>query len=220
MITLKAITRDVFGKKVKTLRREGLIPAELYGRGRTNLHLAVASKDFRDVYKKAGENTVVVLESEKQGGNKNVLVSDVQQNPLSGEFTHVDFYEVRMDEKITVMVPVHFTGEAPAVKEKEGILVKAMQEIEVEALPADLPGAIEVSLESLADIGSSIHVKDIKISDRVKLLIDEETVIATVVQPVAEEVPAGPANVEEVKVEGEEKRKEKKGKETPESASE
>lgn len=204
--------REIFGKKVKSLREQGLIPAELYGRGFENIHLSVLAKDFSAVFKKAGESTVIKLkvESEKLKGEYNVLISDFQKSPLTNEISHIDFYSVRMDEKITAMVPLEFINESPAVKEKIGILIKAMKEIEVEALPADLPHHIEVDIGNLSDIGMSIRVKDLKINKGVKLLVDQETVVATVAEMAKEEEIAAPVSVEEVKVEGEEKREEKK----------
>ncbi len=208
MLTLQTKNRDTLGKKVRTLRDEGLIPAELYGHGTDNLHLTVAEKEFNKVFKEAGESTVVVLKTDSQG-DRNVLIHDIQEDPLTGMVMHVDFYEVRMDEKLTATVPLRFIGEAPAVKEKEGVLVRAIQELEVEALPADLPPEIEVDLAKLDDIGASIRVSDLAVSDKVKILVDAETVVVTVVPPVVEEVITGPVSVEEVKVEGEEKRKEK-----------
>ncbi len=207
MITLQAIQRDIFGKKVKKLRESELVPVELYGRGKENLHLAVPRKDFTKVFKEAGESTIVVLKTEG-GSARNVLIHDTQEDPLTNEITHIDFYEVRMDEKLTATVPLRFVGDAPGVKEKEGVLVRAVQELEVEALPADLPPGIDVDLTTLLDIGSSIHVKDLKISEKVRILVEPETVVATIVPPVVEEEPAGPADVSEVKIEGEEKKKE------------
>ncbi len=203
---LQVQKREIFGKKVNTLRGSGLIPAELYGRGRENIHLSVLTKEFSQVFKEAGESTIVnlVLENEKLP----VLIHEVVMNPLDDTIMHVDFYQVRMDEKITASIPLEFTGEAPAVKEKNGVLVKAMQEIEVEALPADLPHDFQVDLNTLSDIGMSIHVKDIKVPERIKLLVEPETVIATIIEQAKEEEVAKPISVEDVKVEGEEKKKE------------
>lgn len=203
---LSAQTRQIFGKGVKVLRKNGLVPAELYGHNLDNIHLAVPVKEFSRILKQAGESTVIKLKTEDK--EFNVLVHDVLRNHLTDEFSHIDFYAVKMDEKIKVKVAVVFIGEAPAVKEKNGILVKAIQEIEVEALPADLPHNIEVNLDSLTDIGSTISVKDLKIGEKVKILVNPEAVIASVIEQKEEEA-APIVNIEEVKVEGEEKRKEK-----------
>ncbi len=209
--------REILGKQVKALRKQGLIPAELYGHGRENIHLTVPAKEFLRVFKKTGESSVIKIrvesEEEKAKGEElNVLIHDIQKNPLTDEISHIDFYQVRMDEKIATSVPLEFIGEAPAVKEKDGILVKAMREIEVEALPADLPHNIEVDLSRLSDTGMSIHVKDLKISERVKVLVNGETVVATITEPAKEEVEEKHITVEEVKVEGEEEKKEEEKK--------
>ncbi len=199
--------REIFGRKVEALRQQGLIPAELYGRDRKNIHLSVSAKEFSRLFKEAGETTVInlILENEKLP----VLIYDVSINPLNDQVIHVDFYQVRMDEKITTLIPLEFVGEASAVKEKNGILVKAMKAIEVQALPADLPRNIEINLSKLSDIGMSVYVKDLSVGKGVKILVDPETVVATITEPVKEEVVEKPVAVEEIKVEGEEKRIEK-----------
>lgn len=209
---LIAQKREIFGKKVKALRKQGLISAELYGHGRENIHLSVPTKEFLKVFKEAGESTIIKLkvenEEEKVENEFNVLIHDLQKNPLTDEISHIDFYQVRMGEKITISVPLEFIGEAPAVREKEGILVRAMQEVEVEALPADLPRSIEVNLDELSEIGMSIYVKDLRVAKGVEILVEPETVVATVTEPVKEEVEEKPITVEEIKVEGEEKKEE------------
>jgi len=199
---LIAQKREIFGKKVNSLRRENLIPAELYGHGLENIHLSVPAKEFSKLFKEAGESTIINLNLENK--KLPVLIHEVSVDPLSDKIIHIDFYQVKMDEKIITSVPLEFIGEAPAVKEKEGILIKAVQEIEVEALPSDLPHNIEVDISQLSDIGMSIHVKDLKIDKKVKVLADLETVVATVTEPAKEEVVEKPITVEEVKVEGEE----------------
>ncbi len=207
-------TREILGRKVKIIRKQGFIPAELYGHGFKNLHLTVPAKEFLRVFKESGESTIIKLKVRNENKKEeeiNVLIYDIQKNPLTDKISHIDFYQVRMDEKITASVPLEFIAEAPAVKEKKGILIKAVQSIEVEALPADLPHKIEVDLSQLSDIGMSIHIKDVKIDKKVKVLAEPETVIATITEPVKEEVvEEKPITVEEIKVEGEEKKKEKK----------
>ncbi len=165
--------------KPDVLRKEGLIPAELYGHGFENLHLIVPVKEFGKCFKEAGESTVVKLDVEGEK-DVNVLIHEASKNALTGEYEHIDFYRLRMDEKTKADIPFEFVGEAPAVKEKLGLLVKAMHEIEVEALPADLPHKIEVDLSGLSEVGASIYVSDLKISPNIKLLVDAETVVATI----------------------------------------
>jgi large subunit ribosomal protein L25 len=204
---LKAEIRNTFGKQVKVLRKSGQIPAELYGKGIENIHLLVDAKDFKKAFKALGESSVVniLVGDEKRAA----LIQDVGRDSLSGEPLNIDFYQVRMDEKVRVKVPLEFIGEAPAVKEKGGLLNKTMMEIEVEALPSDLPRDFKINLGVLSDINSSIYVKDLDIPKGVKILVEPATVIATVVPPVAEEVVEAPISVEEVKVETEEKKAER-----------
>ncbi|PIR88884.1 MAG: 50S ribosomal protein L25 [Candidatus Harrisonbacteria bacterium CG10_big_fil_rev_8_21_14_0_10_40_38] len=216
---LTAQKREVFGKSVKKIRKEGLIPAELYGHGVKNEHLSVSVKEFNKVFKEAGESTVINLNFE--GQKKPVLVQYVGTNPRTDEILAVDFYEVNLSERINVNVPIEFTGEAPAVKEKSGILIKALQELEIEALPTDIPREITVDLSSLAEIGSSIHVGDIIVPKNVKVLVDAETVVATITEQEAEEEAAGSEiTVDDIKVEGEEKRAERTAKKEGEETSE
>ncbi len=200
--------REILGKKVRALRKTGIIPAELYGHETSNLHLSVPVKEFSKIFKMAGESTLIKLKVEGDK-NYNVLIHNVEHNALTDEVWHIDFYTVKMDEKIKTKVPVEFVGESPAVKEKSGMLVKAMQEIEIEALPADLPHHISVDISSIVDLGASILIKDIDAIKGVKILVDQETVVATVSEIKEEEVVAPVASVEDVKVEGEEKKKEK-----------
>lgn len=196
--------REVFGKAVKTLRKEGLIPAELYGHGLKNAHLSVTMKDFTKVFKVAGTNTVVTLVMEKE--KKAAIIHDVVRDALTDEVAHIDFYQVRMDEKIKAKVPVEFTGIAPAVKEKGAVINKAMTEIEVEALPNDLPHSIVVDLSVLDDLNKSIYVHDLKLPATVKVLVEGGMAIVTATPPAAEEEVVAPVvDVADVKVESEEK---------------
>lgn len=183
---LQVQKREKFGRAVKSLRREGLIPAELYGHGIANEHLSVPAKEFAKVLKTAGENTIVniVLNGEKRP----VLINDVNKNYITNEFLSVDFYQVRMDEKITARIPVLFIGESAGVK-AGGILIKVMQEIEVEALPADLPKNIEVDLSTLDEIGKSFMVKDLKSIKGVEFLAEPQSVIVTVKEFQEEKAP-------------------------------
>ncbi len=204
---LKTTARNTFGKANKALREKGLIPAELYGHGVPNVHLAVDVKEFKKIFRDAGENTVVNLVI---GGEKRpTLIHDVIHDYLTSEIEHVDFYQVRMDETIRAHVPIEFTGESPAVKTANGILNKTMSEIEVEALPADLPHRFTVDLGALAELEQSVYVRDLSIPKNVKLHVDPEMVIVSVTAPRKEEEvvsPAAPVDVAEVKVESEEKK--------------
>jgi len=207
--------REKFGKQVKSLRKAGLVPAELYGADAENLHLSVSEKEFVKVFKSAGENTIVNIVLD---GNKTpVLITEVDYDPIVGNPRHIDFYRVRMDEEIKTEIPLVFIGEAPAVKDKGGILTRVMHEIEVEALPADLPHDFQVNLALLDDLEKSIHVRDLNAPSGVKILDGGDSVIATV-KAFVEEAVVEEQKIEDVKVESEEKAEErKKEKETQET---
>ena len=203
---LKAEKRELLGSKVGALRKAGLIPAELYGHGKQNEHLTVNAKEFAKVLKEAGESTVISLVVGKE--KTPALIHDVESDSISDAILHVDFYAVNMNEEIETAVQFEFVGESMAVKTQGGVLVKSMHEIEVRALPANLPHEIEVDLSALENIHDSIHVKDLKVKSGVKLLAEPDAVIATIIEQAAEEEEAAPTTVADVKVEGEEKKKE------------
>lgn len=200
--------REIVGKKVRSLRREGFVPAELYGHGLKNVHLSVVAKEFNKVLKEAGTSTVVTLVLNTQ--KHSALIHDVVRNYLTNEVEHIDFYEVRMDEKITARVPLEFIGEAPAIKAHGAVVNKAMSEIEVEALPQNLPHSLTIDLSVLTDLNQSIYVRDITVPKGVEVLVDAETAIATATPPAPEEVvEAAAVDVADVKVETEEKKAER-----------
>lgn len=210
VMELKAEKREKFGRAVTALRKAGFLPAELYGRGLQNQHLTLSLKDFKKIYKEAGEHTVVTVVVD--GKKVPTIINDVSFDYLSGEPTHADLYQIRMDEKIQAKVPLEFTGEAPAVKNLGGVLVKTIQEIPVEALPDKIPHSFVVSVDGLVEIGNSIHLSDLAIPADVKALIDLKTVIVTIKAKMTEEQEAAlaaEANPETVKVETEEKKAER-----------
>jgi large subunit ribosomal protein L25 len=210
MLELKAQTREITGKKVKKLRKTGIIPAVLYGHNIKSAPLAVDAKEFSKIFKQAGETSLLQLTI---GGKKhNVLIHDLASDPLSDAILHIDFFEVRMDEKIKTKVPLVFIGESPAVKGEGGVLIKALQEVELEALPQDLPKEIEVDISSLRVFEDKIHIKDLKVGGSAKILVDPEDMVASVVPPRSdkelEELEQKPVEeVGEVKVAGEEEKK-------------
>ena len=204
---LSVKTRELEGKKVKVLRREGFVPAELYGHATKNLHLTVAAKEFGKVLKEAGTTTVVTLVLNTQ--KTPAIIHDVVRNYLTGEVEHVDFYQVRMDEKITAKIPLEFVGEAPAVKAHAAVINKSMSELEVEALPQNLPHTLTVDLSMLDELNKSIYVRDIVVPKGVEVLVDMETAVATATPQAAEEVVEVPVDVSAVKVETEEKKAER-----------
>lgn len=180
---LKAAKRA--SASAKKLRSEGLIPAVLYGRGISNMDLSVEKLAFERVYAQAGESAIVELEVD--GVKQNVLVYEVQTEPISGAFSHIDFYQVRMDEEVEANIPLEFVGESDAVKALGGTLVKSMDEVLVSCLPGDLPQHIEVDLSSLKTFEDHITIGDLKVSAKVKFVQEKETIVAGVSAPRSEE---------------------------------
>jgi len=211
-LELNAQAREITGKKVSQLRKSGLIPAVLYGRGKKPVNLTVNAKDFLTVFKKVGETSLVELII---GGKKhNVLVHDLAQNPLTEETIHIDFFEVRMDEKIKAKVPLVFVGESLAVKSDGGVLVRALQEVEIEALPRDLPKEIVIDISILKTFEDKFLVKDISVIGSIKILAGLDDVVALVAPPRSDkemedlDSKAAVDAPEEIKVAGEEKKAE------------
>lgn len=164
--------RTIFGKKVRFLRREGLISASVFGKDFKNLSLAINEKEFSSLYKTAGETSLVDLKV-KEAKPFKVLISQVQRHPVTKAVVAVSFYKVNLTEKITANIPLVFVGESPAVHAKEGILLTLMDELEVACLPADLPQHIEVDISGLLKIDDAVAVKDLKL-DRGKVEVKAE----------------------------------------------
>ncbi|MFH1392544.1 MAG: 50S ribosomal protein L25 [bacterium] len=193
MLKLKAKIR-------KKLKRDNLIPAIIYGHKIKNTPLEVNYIDFAKLYTQAGETTLIDLEfgDEKRA----VLIHDVQIDPVTDKYLHIDFYQVKMDEKIKTEVSLVFVGEAPGVVERGGILVKSIDKLEIESLPKDLPHEIQVDVSKLKEIEDHICVKDLDIPKGVEVLIDKEEVIAMIASPKVQEEEK-PAEAAEEKPEGE-----------------
>ncbi len=201
-LQLKAEVRDLKATTPQKLRKAGLLPAVLYGHKIQNTALTVNAREFDKILKKAGESTIVELVT-GDGKTHPVLIHDVQIHYLTSAPTHVDFYVVSMTEKLKAKVALEFTGESSAVKTMGGVLVKVLNEVEVECLPADLPHNIVVSLEGLKTLQDSIHVKDLNLPAKVKILTPADEMIAKVQPPRDVEAELATPVVEDVsKVEG------------------
>lgn len=181
-IVLKTEARETNTRTAKSVIHAGKVPAELYGHNINNLHLSVDKIEFEKVLKKAGESTLIelVLPDNK---TRNVLIQDVSRHYLTSQPIHVDFYEVKMTEKLKANVAIEFIGESHAVKALGGTLVKVVNEVEVECLPTDLPHLIEVDISVLKTFEDQILIKDLPVSEKVTILADSEEVVATVQPP-------------------------------------
>ncbi len=184
-IELKVTPRKVVGKKVKKLRREGVLPSNIYGKDIKSESVQVGFKDFEKAYKEAGETGLIDLTLD--GKVRPVLIHNIQFDPVTHEPLHADFYQVNLKEKVKTMVPVSFVGEPAAVTNKVGILLEQISEIEVEALPTDLPENIEVNVEGLANVDDQITVNDIKVPAGVTILTDAGQVVAKIGELVTKE---------------------------------
>lgn len=186
MKTLVATMRSK-ADKLSTVRSNGMVPAVVYGASTENTPISVPAIDFVKVFKEAGESSTIVLDM----GNKkvDVLIHDVQFDPVKGFPLHVDFLAIDMNKPVEVSIPLEFTGVAPAEKSGLGTLVKAIHEVEVKALPKDLPHNLIIDISSLATLDDKILVKDIKLGSGVTMTTDGDEIVAlvAVVKEVKEE---------------------------------
>jgi large subunit ribosomal protein L25 len=190
MFELKTENRDM-KVSLGTLRGEGKIPAVFYGRKAKSTSIVLNSIQFKKVWKDAGESSIVTLKT--ADGEIGAVIHDVQMDPVKDEPTHVDFYVVEQDKPIEVSVPLEFIGVSPAVKDLGGVLVKVLHEIEIEALPKDLPHSITVDISSLAQIDDHITAKDLSLAKGVTLVTKESDIVvlvSAVREEKEEEVPA------------------------------
>jgi large subunit ribosomal protein L25 len=185
-VTLKVKPRS---KEVtaKNIRASGFIPAEFYGHGVSNLDLQMEYNEFRRVFRTAGSNTVLDLEVEGNGVLK-ALVIRADRDTVTNQISYVEFINVRMDEEVTTKIPVRLEGTAPAVRDLGGILIQSLDEIEVSCLPGDLIHELVLNVETLVDFSSSLHVSDIVVPVKIKVLTDLEETVVSVSEPQAEEV--------------------------------
>jgi len=181
-VGLKAKTREITGKKVDQLRKQGKIPAVLYGHKVKPINLIIDYASFEKTYQKAGESTLVDLVVNENKPVK-VLIQDLQKDPITDQFIHIDFYQVRMDEKLHTEIELKFIGEAPAVKESNGVLVTSIHAFEVECLPQYLVHEIEVDLSTLHTFNDAIHVADVKVPEGMTVLNVPDDVVALVQPP-------------------------------------
>lgn len=198
-LQLEAEKRAVFGKKLKVARKAGKLPVIFYGKKMESTPLFVDLKEFNKIWKKAGESTIIELKKEDKK-IADVLIYDVAIDPLKNEPIHADFYAAEMDKPITAKVPLVFEGVAPAVKELGGILVKVIHELEVEALPKNLPHELKIDISKLTDLESHLTVKDVDLPSGVKIISKEDEIVALVETP-KEEIEEPAMTVDQVKVE-------------------
>jgi len=203
LIELKTKIRTTTGNgPARRLRVSGQIPAVLYGPKTEPVLLSVNKSDLEQVFKKGGIGQVIlnlVIQKNGETTTKPAMIKELQTHPLSRNFIHIDFYEIKMDQKITAKIPVVTTGMAKGV-ELGGILQIIRRELEVECLPLEVPESIEIDISDL-DIGDSIHVGEIRLEGEIEFLEDDNYTVVTVLSPKMEEEPEEEAEEEEAEKE-------------------
>ena len=185
---LEASERKETGKgHARTLRRQGLVPAVLYGPETESMPLTISPAELDKIYQEGGSEHVILNLIIKNGGtqNKTAMVKEMQVSPVTNQCLHVDFYEISLEREITVKVPVETTGKSQGV-ERGGLLQLIRYELEVSCLPADIPRKIEVDVSDL-EIGDSLHIEDVHVGEKITLLYDSNFTVVTVAAPTVEE---------------------------------
>lgn len=181
-LELKVQLRNITGRNVKHLRKQGIVPIILYGNNVESTPLQVQHRDLAKVLNEAGTHQLVAL----QIGNNQpqyTLAREIQRDVIRHDYLHADFYVVQMDQKVTAEVPIILRGEAPAVKEHGGVLTQGLDELEVECLPGDLINSVEVSIEELYELNDTIIVADLSLPDTLTILSEPESMVAKIEPP-------------------------------------
>ncbi|MFC1911384.1 50S ribosomal protein L25 [Chloroflexota bacterium] len=223
-IELKVANREILGKKVKHLRRRGITPVHVFGHGIESLALQCDTRELEQVLGQAGQTRLINLKLAKEKKPRTVVVREFDRDWRKGQLVHVDFYQVKMEEKIRLEVPVVLLGEAPALKSKEHMLDHELGTFTVECLPAKIPSSIEVDISFLTELDQTIRIKDITLDKDITVLNSPDLVVAKIsLRPVekveekpVEEVVAAEAEAAEEAAEATEEAEseEKKSKET------
>lgn len=200
MFAIKAKKRTG-GEKIDTLRKSGEIPAVFYGAGKESTSVSISIVEFKKVWRDAGESSAVKISMGTPGGDIDALIHEVQVDPVTDEPIHVDFLAIDMKKKIKVKVPVEFEGISNAVKSGIGNLVKVLHEIEIEALPADLPHNLVADISKLEALNDQIFVSDIKVPAGVLIITGPTEVVASIVEQVEEKEEVVPVDLTAIEVE-------------------
>lgn len=207
MLSLSLEKRDI-KKDVEKIRLGGDMPAVFYGPKEPSTAVSIPLVDFKKVWKKAGESSVIILK-ESSGTEHEALIQEVDVHPLTGEPRHADFYIIEKGKKVEVSVPLIFNGVSSAVKDKGGILVKVHRDIKIEAAPRDLPHELIVDVSKLVELSDVIHAKDLVLPKGVELKVNAEEVIASIAEA-KEETEEVPTAIDMSAIEVEAKGKEPK----------
>ncbi|PIS34930.1 MAG: 50S ribosomal protein L25 [Parcubacteria group bacterium CG08_land_8_20_14_0_20_43_9] len=182
-IPLSAEVRETKGSKAEDLRKQGFLPAVAYGPKIEGTPLILNSKEFDKVFAEAGEHALIDLKIKGRKESAPVLVHDIQKDGVSGRIIHVDFYAPDLEKKVEMAVELVLEGESPAVKKLGGTIIKTLSELEIKALPTNIPDEIKVNIESLDAIGKEIFVRDLVVPEGVEILKDPDEVLVLVAAP-------------------------------------
>ena len=185
--TYAAIARDVIGKKVSVLRGNGIIPANIYGRGIDSVPVQILWPEARGMLNAHGRNVLIQIQIEGEAQPRSVVIRDFTRDPVNGSLQHIDFFQVDLTRKIQADIPVQLVGESPAVHTYGGILVQSLVLLHVEALPTEMPESIQVSVESLGELESSLTVGDIQAPEGVSILTAPDVGLAQIARPRVEQ---------------------------------
>ena len=185
--TYAAIARDVIGKKVSVLRGNGIIPANIYGRGIDSVPVQILWPEARGMLNAHGRNVLIQIQIEGEAQSRSVVIRDFTRDPVNGSLQHIDFFQVDLTRKIQAVIPIQLVGESPAVHTYGGILVQSLELLHVEALPTEMPESIQVSVESLGELESSLTVGDIQAPEGVSILTAPDVGLAQIARPRVEQ---------------------------------
>jgi len=215
-LSIKAEKRERIGK-LKTLRKEGFMPAVYYGHKKESTPIQIKKSEFLKVWKNAGESTVIKLDTPE--GEMEALIHSVDIDPVIYEPRHADFYIFEKGHKVEISVPIEFIGISLAVKDLGGVLMKVLREIKIEAEPSNLPHQIDVDISLITELEGQILAKDIVLPPGVELMENPEEVVAAVVAPREEKEEEAPVDLSQIEVEKKGKKEESEGGEIPEETS-
>ena len=191
--------REVLGKKVATLRREGILPANVFGHGVDSVAVQVDIEQLAETIKTSAANEVIDLKIDGERSARPVVIQKVQRHPLGRGYLHADFYQVSLREKMRADVPLTLVGESDAVKTYNGVLLTGIETLHVEALPLDIPTHIEVDITPLTALDTALHVRDLTVPADLTVLADPDVVVVQVTSPrvSVEGAPASESEAEE-----------------------
>ncbi len=201
-IELEVTSRDILGKKVKTLRHQGITPLHLFGHNIKSLPLQCDTALLRQVLTEAGTTSIINLKINKTKKARRVLVREIQSDPLNDNLLHVDLYQIRATDRIRVEVPITLTGEAPALKTKDNMLIQELHSLTVECLPDRIPPSIVIDISQLSEAGQVLRVRNAVLAEGVRSTVDPETTIVRISAKQAEKVIEEPVEEEAPVAEG------------------